>query len=401
MPGPGFFFEGDEEIREVLEVVQSGHLSRYGDDDDPRFCHKVYTLEREFAEKIGAGYCVALCSGTGALMSALSALGIGPGDEVLVPGYTFVATFSAVIAVGARPVMVEIDESLTMDPADARQKITPRTRAIIPVHMLGNPSDMNAVTALAQETNLHLIEDCCQALGGSYHGKMLGTFGAFGAFSLNNYKVINSGDGGLLVTSSEDLYERAFGFHDQGHKPLRKGVEIGSRSTIGINLRMNELTGAFALAQLRKLDRILAALRKKKARFKAVIQAAHLEGLAFRKINDPEGECATLLTIQLDDQQTAERVAQALNSKTVIRSGWHVYNNMEQILALRDEQGRPLYHKHMLPRTDDILGRSINLSVGVVDPGLGADFGINVLTPDEEIDRRAEEFIRLMKPIVG
>jgi 8-amino-3,8-dideoxy-alpha-D-manno-octulosonate transaminase len=178
-------------------------------------------------------------------------------------------------------------------------------------------------------------------------------------------------------------------------------VEIGSRSTIGINLRMNELTGAFALAQLRKLDRILAALRKKKAHFKGVIQAAHLEGLAFRKINDPEGECATLLTIQLDDQQTAERVAQALNSKTVIRSGWHVYNNMEQILALRDEQGRPLYHKHMLPRTDDILGRSINLSVGVVDPGLGADFGINVLTPDEEIDRRAEEFIRLMKPIVG
>ena len=288
-----------------------------------------------------------------------------------------------------------------MDPADARQKITPRTRAIIPVHMLGNPADMDAITALAQEKDLHLIEDCCQALGGSYRGKMLGTFGEFGAFSLNNYKVINSGDGGLLVSNSKELYERAFGFHDQGHKPLRKGVEIGSRSTIGINLRMNELTGAFALAQLRKLDRILAALRTKKARFKGRIEAAHLEGLAFRKINDPAGECATLLTIQLEDQRTAEQAAQALKSKTVIRSGWHVYNNMEQILALQDENGRPLYQKHMLPRTDDILGRSINLSVGVVDPGLGADFGIDVLTPEEEIDRKAEEFIRIIKPIVG
>jgi dTDP-4-amino-4,6-dideoxygalactose transaminase len=400
MPGPGYYFVGDEEVREVLEVVRSGHLSRYGEDGDPTFFHKVYTLEQEFAHKMRSGYCVAVSSGTGALMAALVAAGIGPGDEVLVPGYTFVATFSAVIAIGARPVMVEVDESLTMDPQDARRKITPRTRGMIPVHMLGAPCDMAPLTELAAQHNLHLIEDCCQALGGSYRGQMLGTFGELGAFSLNNHKVINSGDGGLVITDSKELYERVFGYHDQGHKPLRKGVEIGSRALIGINLRLNEISGAFALAQLRKLDTILDALRTRKARFKAALEAAHLEGMSFRKLNDP-GECATLLTVQFQDQEMTMRAAKSLASKPVIASGWHVYNNMEQILAVIDENGAPLYHKHMLPRTDDILSRSINLSVGVIDPGLGADFGISPISSDEEIDRKAEEFIKLIKPIAG
>jgi dTDP-4-amino-4,6-dideoxygalactose transaminase len=130
MPGPGMYFSGSEEAQEVLQVLESGHLSRYGRDDDPQFLHKVYTLEQEFKARMGAGYCVAVNSGTGALMACLVAAGIGPGDEVLAPGYTFVATFSAVIAIGATPVLVEIDESLTMDPEDARRKITTRTRAI-------------------------------------------------------------------------------------------------------------------------------------------------------------------------------------------------------------------------------------------------------------------------------
>jgi dTDP-4-amino-4,6-dideoxygalactose transaminase len=319
---------------------------------------------------------------------------------VLVPGYTFVATFSAVITVGAVPVLVEVDDSLTMDPEDARRKITPRTRAIIPVHMLGNPCDMQAITRLADEHHLHLIEDACQSMGASYQGRSAGTFGELGAFSLNNFKVINAGDGGILITDSKELYERAFGFHDQGHLPLRKGVEIGNRSLIGINMRMNELTGAYALAQLRKLDTILGTLRQKKARFKQAIQSACLEGLSFRKINDP-GECATLLTIQLEDADSASRVAAALGSKTLDRSGWHVYNNMEQVLGHRGPGGERLYHKHMLPQTDAILSRSINLSTGVVDPGLGADFGINVLSSDAEIDRKAEEFVRLVKPVTG
>jgi dTDP-4-amino-4,6-dideoxygalactose transaminase len=400
MPGPGYYLIGEEEKNEVLEVLITGHLSRYGSDDDPKFLHKVYSLEQEFAKRTGASHCVAVSSGTGALMACLTAVGIKPGDEVLVPGYTFVASFSSIIAIGAVPVLVEVDDSLTMDVADARDKITPRTRAIMPVHMLGNPSNMDAITALAKEKGLFLIEDCCQALGASYKGQMLGTFGEMGAFSLNNFKVINSGDGGLLVTNDRSLYERAFGFHDQGHMPLRKGSEIGKRSLIGINMRMNELTGAFALAQLRKLDFILHSLRTKKARFKQNLQSAHLESLEFRKINDP-GECATLLTILLEDVSIAQKVAEALGTKTVDKSGWHVYNNMEQILAYVDREGRKLYEKHMLPKTDDLVSRAVNLSIGVVDSGLGTDFGINILSTDSEIDRKAEQFIKLVKPIIG
>jgi len=400
MPGPGVYFFGDEERQEVQEVLTSGYLSRYGKEDNPDFKQKVFTLEHEFSRQIGTRYCVAVNSGTSALMAALTAIGLQPGDEVLVPGYTFIASMSAVIAVGGVPVLTEIDESLTMDPVDAESKITPRTRVIIPVHMLGNPCDMERILSLAEKYRLHVIEDCCQALGGGYHDRKLGSYGALGAFSLNTYKVINSGDGGLLVTSDQDLYERAFAFHDQGHLPLRKGAEIGNRTLIGINMRMNELTGAFALGQLKKLDRILATLREKKNKFKEAIQAGDIRNMCFRRINDPD-ECATLLTVQFESPEVADRVAKVLSSKTIYYSGWHVYNNMEQLLAYKDASGKQPYRKHMLPKTDHILQSSINLSVGVVDPGLGADFGINVLSPYDEIYQKAETFIRLVKPIVG
>jgi 8-amino-3,8-dideoxy-alpha-D-manno-octulosonate transaminase len=202
-----------------------------------------------------------------------------------------------------------------------------------------------------------------------------------------------------LVTNDRALYERvAF---DQGHLPLRKGVEIGKRSLLGVNMRMNELTGAFALGQLRKLDHILLLLREKKERFKRAIRSADIQNMAFRRINDEIGECATLLTVQFPEVSLAARVAEALESKTVTHSGWHVYNNMEQFLAYQDSSGSHPYRKNMLPQTDRLLSCSINLSVGVVDPGLGADFGITPLSTPEDIDQKVEEFIRRVKPITG
>jgi 8-amino-3,8-dideoxy-alpha-D-manno-octulosonate transaminase len=331
--------------------------------------------------------------GTGAIMSALVALGVGPGVEVLVPGYTFVASISAVLVVGGIPVLAEIDDSLTMDPADLEGKITGRTRVIMPVHMLGNPSAMDAINAVAKRHGLAVLEDSAQALGATYHGKSVGRFSDIGAFSLNINKTITCGDGGLVATDDTALYERAFAYHDQGHKPLRMGLEIGARSILGVNLRMNELTGAFALGQLEKLDRVLSMLKHGKARFKAAIADARIPGMRFRTLNDP-GECATLLVVIFDDPARAARVAKDLGSRTVAESGWHVYNHMEQILAVTDEQGRPRYHRGMLPRTDAVLARSIALSVGVVDPGLGAGFGINVLSTDAEIDAAAARFIK-------
>jgi dTDP-4-amino-4,6-dideoxygalactose transaminase len=299
-----------------------------------------------------------------------------------------------VLAVGGIPVLTEIDESLTMDPKDLEQKITERTRVIMPVHMLGNPSAMDQIMAIARRNKLLVLEDCCQALGARYHAKPIGAIGDIGAFSLNINKTITCGDGGLVITNDEKLYERAFGFHDQGHKPLRMGLEIGKRSILGINLRMNELTGAFAVGQLEKLDRILAMLKDKKAKFKKPLVDARIPGMTFRTINDPD-ECATLLAVIFDDPKEAQRIAKELGTKTVSESGWHVYNHMEQILAVVDERGKKRYRKHMLPRTDDILGRSIALSVGVVDPGLGAGFGITVLSSDDETAKAAERFIRV------
>jgi dTDP-4-amino-4,6-dideoxygalactose transaminase len=376
--------------------MESGYLSRYGREDDDRFKRKVVTFEQRFAERIGAKYAVAVNGGTGAVMASLVALGVGPGVEVIVPGYTYVASISAVLAVGGIPVLAEIDDSLTMDPAAIEPMISAKTKVIMPVHMLGNPADMERIMAISRKRKVLVLEDCCQGLGSRYKGRALGSIGHIGAFSLNINKTITSGDGGIVVTSNKKFYERAFAFHDQGHKPLRLGVEIGKRSLIGINLRMNELTAAFALGQLKKLDQILGLLKEKKQRFKERVAAAGIPGMGFRKINDPE-ECATLFTVIFEDKQTAARVARALGTKTVSESGWHVYNHMEQILAVNDEQGNKRYWKHMLPRTDDLLARAINLSVGVVDPGLGAGFGINILAGKEEIDSKADLFINTVR----
>ncbi len=400
MPGPGAYLVGDAERKEVEDVLSSGYLSRYGRIGDKRFKQKVVTLENRFASVMGTEYALVVNGGTGALMASLVGLGVGPGVEVLVPGYTFVASITAIIAVGGIPVLTEVNESLTMDPDDIEKKISNRTKVIMPVHMLGNPSDLTKIIEIARKHKLLVLEDCCQSLGASYRGKMTGSIGDVGAFSLNINKTITSGDGGLVTTNNKEFYERAFGFHDQGHKPLRMGVEIGKRSLIGINLRMNELTAAFALGQLTRLDEILRTLRQKKKMFKDIIKDSGIKNMEFRKINDP-GECATLLTVIFKNSRTAERVASALNSKTVSKSGWHVYNNMEQLLNYVNSDGKKLYRKHMLPRTDDILKRAINLSIGVVDPGLGADFGVNILSAKEEVKDRANKFVKIVKPITA
>ncbi len=400
MPGPGSYFFGDEERKEVLDVLESGYLSRYGSEDDPRFKQKVVTLEREFARKIGVRHALATNGGTSSLMAALVALGVGRGDEVIVPGYTFVASISAIIAVGGTPVLAEIDESLTLDPADIEKRISPRTKVIVPVHMLGNPCDVDRIMAVSRARKVPVLEDACQSLGASYKGRMTGSFGAINAFSLNINKTITTGDSGMVTTDNDELYERAFGYHDQGHKPLRTGLEIGARSLVGINLRINELTGAVGLAQLRKLDMILALLREKKKRFKDAIAAGGIRNMSFRRINDP-GEIATLLTVFFPDEATTRKVAAALGTKTLADSGWHVYNNMEQILSWTDERGARPNTAHMLKQTDRILSRAINLSVGVVDPGIGASFGITVRSTNEEIDRTAAEFVKKVKPVAG
>ncbi len=394
MPGPGSYWMGKEEMEAVAEVMKNGHLFRYGDENDPKFLHKTSTLESEFASYCGVPFALATSSGTSALICALIALGLKPGDQIIVPAYTFVATYSACIFVGLVPVLAEIDESLTLDPDDIEHRITPQTRAILPVHMLGNPCDMDRIMAIAQKHNLKVVEDCCQAAGASYKGQKVGAIGDIGAFSLNVFKTINSGDGGLVVTKDQILYENAFGVHDQGHKPKRFGVEVGTRTVLGLNFRVNEITAAVALAQLQKLDTILWTLREKKKRLKALIGGG--EGFKFRKLNDAKGDSATLCTLIFDTKEQASKVSSALGSKTIDQSGWHVYANMEHVLDHFKAIGQP-HLKGSYPKTDDILSRSMNISIGVVDGGLGAGWGINIDSTDAEIEAAAIKFIHIAK----
>jgi len=400
---------GEEEIQEVLEVLRGGYLFRYGislgADVDPRFKGKVYQVEREIADYCGKRHAVAVNSGTSALLTALCGLGVGPGDEVIVPGYTFIASLSSIIYARAVPVLAEVDRTFNLDPADVRAKITPRTRAVMAVHMMGNPARLDELKAIADEHRLFLIEDCAQAFGATYKGRPVGSIGNVGAFSFNVYKTITSGDGGMVVTDDEEVYRRCFAFHDQGHSPLRTGVEIGQRPFVGLDLRFTELQAAVLIAQLRKLPRIVAHLRANKKRYKELITG--IPGLEFRELPDSEGDLATMLTVILPTEEVARKIAGELSTKVVADAGWHVYSNMEQILEQRTltpekcpftcspytcRGGQMRYWKGMLPRTDALLARSINISIGVSDPGLSSAFGVTMRDGLKEVEERAGRF---------
>ena len=400
MGGPGSYCFGKEEQQEVMDVLASGHLSRYGDLQDPNFKHKVYTLEQELSRQLDVKHALATSSGTAALYAALLALGIGPGDEVLVPGYTYVASISSIIYAQATPVLVEIDNSLNIDPRDIEKKITERTKSIMPVHMLGNPCDLASIMKIAKRHNLYVIEDTAQAIGASFKGKRLGTFGDIGVLSFNRYKMM-AGEGGMLITNNDELYERAFAIHDQGHRPNRSSKDAAG-SYIGVNLKMNELTGAVALAQSRKLDWMLRRLKTKKELMKSELLTN--SGMKFRKINDPSGECSTVLTVIFNNSDTANKIATLLSSKTMINSGWHVYRNMTQIgeskTPVEKWPGKALFATPTaLPQTNDILSRSFSISIGVLDNGLGTGFGTNIHSTESEIKQIANQFNEAVKTV--
>jgi dTDP-4-amino-4,6-dideoxygalactose transaminase len=392
VPGPGLELFGPEERAELLEVIASRELSRYRfDDEGSAGPSKTFLFERELETLTGARHCLGTNSCTSALLVGLWAAGIGPGDEVIVPGYTFVASIAAVAYAGAVPVLAEIDNSLTLDPNDVFRKITPRTKAIMAVHMLGAACNMRALTSIADQHGLVIIEDCAQAGGGTYQGKALGTFGAFGAFSLNVFKTFTAGDGGVLLTSDSGLYERAFAIHDHGAKPHRVGV-IDANSCLGLNFRMHEMTGAVARAQLKKLPSILSRLRANQSTLREAI--GELPGCQERLAHDREGECATVLAYTFGSTERARALARALKTITLECSGKHNYANMPQLArgALPFSTLPGSYEPGTLPQTDSLLARTVALSVGVVDSYLGTGFGINIHSTKASIHEVADTF---------
>jgi len=379
---PGFEVFGEEEKKEILEVLDTGVLFRYEFPEQRRGVYKVRTFEENFARYCGVKHAQAVTSGTSALKVALTALGVGPGDEVITQCFTFVATWEAIFDVGAVPVFAEVDETLNMDPADLEKKITSRTRCIIPVHMLGAQARIKEIKAIADKHNIPVLEDTAQAAGGSLDGKRLGTFGACGTFSFDAVKTMTTGEGGMIITDDAKLWRDMSEYHDHGHdhvpNPGTRGGE--GRSFIGFNFRMMELQGAIGIAQLAKLDDMISRQKKNKAALKAAI--AKISGVTFRTILDEQGDTATFIGFFLPDGERAKAVNAVLaaGGAGAIAFGantWHFYPKWEHLLAGStlaksgwpftgpDGKRRVVYDKEALPASAALMDRLLVYQVPV------------------------------------
>jgi len=360
--------------------VEGPHLFRYYNPKPSR----VAAAEEAMRNLIGTQYCLAVNSCTSALVAAYRALGIGAGDEVIVPAYTFFATAATAVGVNAIPVIVEVDDSLNLDPEAVERAITPRTKAIAAVHMRGAPAQMDALLDLAKRKGLPLLEDVAQAGGGSFHGQRLGSLGTVGCFSFDYYKVVVSGEGGFLTTDDEWLYTRAQSWHDTAAcwRPDRFARERREGELFaGENYRMSELEGAVALAQIRKTDAMLAGYRRAKKLIKDGIDKSPC--VQFRRLTDEQGDTAICLILFLPNSEVTRKAIEALHAEGVPAGGvydskvrdWHIYTYWEHILDKKSvaKDGLPWsavpaaelpkYSRDMCPRTLDLLGRSIHIEI--------------------------------------
>lgn len=363
---------GQEEIDEVAKVLRSKQWFRVG---DPAAGHllEVERFEEEWAEKIGAGYALMMCGGgTAALVCALAGMGIGPGDEVIVPAYTWMATATAVLTVGAIPVLAEVDETLALDPADFERKIGPAVKAVMPVHMAGRPADLAPIIAIARRHGIKVLEDSCQCDGGSYQGKRTGSWGDAGAFSLNYFKIISSGgEGGAMVTSDRDIYERAFIYHDAGSAFRPKAAELAAPIFVAQQYRADEVMGAIARVQLQRMDGIIADLRQ--AQHRIIDALTGKPGIAIALSNDPAGDAGVTVAFRFESEEDARCFAAAAPGGYIgIDHGKHVYTNWEPLIEKRimhhpamnpfnfpQNQGlRACYTAEVCPRTLELLRRT-------------------------------------------
>jgi 8-amino-3,8-dideoxy-alpha-D-manno-octulosonate transaminase len=318
LSGPQYYDE--EERRELVEVLENRSPFRWwGLDAKGHPPDKCIKFEKEFAEHQHTKYCVAVTSGTTALMTALAALGVGPGDEVILPAWTWYACYDAVISAGALPVFAEVDESMNIDPSDIERHITPQTKVIMAVHILGAPADMDPILAIAQKHKLKVLEDCAQSVGVSYKGRPVGSMGDCGIYSFQVNKTISPGEGGAVVMSDPYIFERAARFHDcgflrDGHAKVL-GQPARMRDFASCQYRMSEFTAAVLRAQLRKLDRIVADFRDKTTRVTAGIM--DLPGIQFRKRNDPEGGLGNWVFINTKGKQQRDHFIKAMRAENV------------------------------------------------------------------------------------
>jgi 8-amino-3,8-dideoxy-alpha-D-manno-octulosonate transaminase len=366
--GPQFY--DDAERGHLNDVLDGRNPFRW---NNPADKSKVALFERAVAARMQTAHALAVTSGTAALHVAMAALGIGPGDEVILPAWTWYSCYNAIVQAGALPVFAEIDESFNIDPGDIEHRITPQTKAIMAVHLQGNPADMDRILPIARRRGLKVLEDLSQSVGASYKGRPLGSMGDIGIFSLQQSKTITAGEGGAVVTSDPLLFERAFRFHDVG-------TMRGGSGTVGwfpgLNYRMNEFTGGVLLAQIRKLDTIIAGVRANAARVYAGIRS--LPGVELRRLPDPAGELGTGVFIGFKTRAQRDRYSEAMKAegvpvappngsvilpavpeieaKVTVTPNWPSFNS---------PRGRSIrYGRESCPRTLEILGRFAGVMMG-------------------------------------
>ncbi len=357
---------GKEEQEAVSEVVGRGVLFRYGFNEKRKNIFVTAEFEAQFCKYMGCAYALGVSSGSAALRVALAALGIKPGDEIITQSFTFVATVEAILEVGGVPIITEVDKSLNMDPQSLESKISGRTRAIIPVHMLGVPARMDEIMAVARKRNIPVLEDSCQACGSSYQGKKTGTIGALGTYSFDYVKTLTTGEGGLVATNDKKLYELACDYHDHGHEhnpEVPRGDD--SHKITGFNYRMNEIQGAIGKVQLARLDYVIGEHLKHKSQIKKAM--GKIQGIEFRDLPDPAGDGGDTLAFFLPDARSAKAfndiLAKGKIDTKILPSAmnWHFAGNWSHMM--RD---LPPHRPDAWPKSEALLKRALALPISVV-----------------------------------
>lgn len=378
---PGYEWIGETEKEQVNEVLDTGILFRYEFPKARKGVYKVKEFEDKFAQYTGAVYAHAVTSGSAALKVALASLGVGPGDEVITQGFTFIATFEAIIEAGAVPVPAEIDETLNLDPEDFEKKITDKTKAVIPVHMLGSPARIQQIIEIARKHGLKVIEDTAQALGAAVGGKKLGTWGDMGTFSFDFYKTITTGEGGMVISNDRDLYLRASEYADHGHDHNPEvGRALEGRNFLGFNYRMNELQGAIGLAQLSKLDDMISRQYENQTLIREALES--FDGVTMRALPENGKDSFSHICFFLPNAEKAVAFHKSITEKGVssiyfVNNFWHFLPNWEHLIGKKTPWpgphpfGGPLYgrefnySKEMLPASTAILERLVTIPVSL------------------------------------
>jgi len=373
MPGTEFF--GQEEKKEVNDVLNTGCLFRFNHDELRQGMWKAKEMEAEVRKFTGAKYAHAVSSGSTAVSAALAAAGVGHGDEVIVPPFTYIATIEAVLFAGGLPVFAEVDETLCLSAEGIREVITPQTKAILLVHMCGAAADMDAIQKVVNEFDVTLIEDAGQALGAFYKGKSVGLFGKTGAFSFDFFKITTAGEGGVFITDDEQAYKWADSFSDHGHDHQGDNRGMEQHPVLGFNYRISELHAAVGLAQMRRVEMVVKQSLKNKKIIKDIL--ASIDAVSFRQMPDPEGDSGTFLNYFLKDTETAQKVMTQFAADGIggnnywFTNMYHFINQWDHIKELKSAAplaihhfGAPQDYKNLeLPKSQEVIGKLISLGI--------------------------------------